>query len=173
MSAMLPSSSIRVLEQAGWKLEVVCPPFYLAAVASFVMAIIGATAMFFILGGDRNKWTSLILLGSQLPFLLISFGLATTGARAVLDGSTGTVTIHRRIFAIPAPERTFPITSVKLVFIEAGKGTGRLVFVLKDGSAVPVGFLTNQPGNRGAVDAINKFLDDYSGSKSPNVFPRR
>jgi len=33
MSAMLPSSSIRVLEQAGWKLEVVCPPFYLAALA--------------------------------------------------------------------------------------------------------------------------------------------
>src|SRR5690242_9977081 len=128
--AMLPSSTIRVLQQSG-SLIVVCPPFYMAAIASLIVTIFATAAFFTVAGGIRSKWTVLIVLGLQVPFILIGIGLATTGAVVVLDPSLGTAQIRRRIFGIPMRTRTFALTSVRQMFVERGRGTGRLALLMK------------------------------------------
>ena len=147
---MLPSSSIRTIQEADARLVVVCPPFYLAAAISFAVVFV-AVLIAFLATGE-------IPLTILIPVFVVSLGLATTSAVAVLDRSAGTLQVRRKIFALFVQEKTVPLSTVRRVQIETGKGTRRLEFTTSGGLSVPVGFLTSQSGVREAAEAINNFL---------------
>ncbi len=149
---MLPPSSIRVVQQAGSKLTIVCPPFYIAAAIGFAV-VFGAVVIVYMTTGE-------ILITTLLPVFLVSLGLATTSATAVLDRSAGTLQVRRRIFAVFVQDKTVPLSTVKGVHIETGKGTRRLEFTTRSGPSLPVGFLTSQSGVRQAAEAVNNFINN-------------
>jgi hypothetical protein len=158
---MFPSSAIRAIEQSG-SLVVVCPPFYVAAAFSFGLAAVMFLTTWIVAGRDLGALGTLILFASQLPFLLISAGLATTGASAILDSQAGLLHVRSRVFGIAIRQNSLPLSSVEAACIQTGKGTQRLAFQLKDGSSVPLGFFTNQPGRAAAAQVINRFLHDQT-----------
>lgn len=164
---MFPASAIRAFEQSGTKLVVVCPPFYGAAAFSFVLAVVMFAATWFAAGRDLGRTGTLVLLASNVPFLLISAGLATTGAAAIVDSRAGLVHVRTRIFGIPTQQVSLPLSSVAAAAVQTGRRTHRLVFQVRDGAPVPLGFFTNQPGHYDAADAINRFLRSRAAAARP------
>lgn len=148
--AHMASWSIHIQERTASRLVVVCPPFYLAALASFLVV--------FIAGAVVYAFTHKIALTVLLPVCVVCLGLATSGGSAVIDRSTGTLQVRRTIFAIFVREKIVPLSEVKGVVIETGKGTGRLTFAMRDRSYLPVGFLTSQSGLRQTAEDVDSFL---------------
>jgi len=152
-----PSSALQAVEESGSRLVVICPPFYIAAAFSFVLTIAAFVMIWIAAGRDLGQKGLLILLASETPFLLVSAGLATTGAVAVVDTQSGLLEVRSRVFGI-GRRQSFPLSSVERADVQSGRGSQRLVFQLKDGSIVPLGFFTNQAGHGQAASAINHFL---------------
>lgn len=146
---------------------VVCPAFYAAAIFSLAIAAVMMLVTWLAAGRDLGRQGMLILLASDLPFLLVSAGLATTGAGAVLDHRTGMLEVRSRVFGFPSGQATVPLSSVEEASIQTGKQTHRLVFRLKNGSRIPLGFFTNQPGHVAAARAINDFLQSGPAAAQP------
>jgi hypothetical protein len=150
-------TSIRVLEQ-GSRLTIVCPPYYLAAGVAVFMITLGIAGALGIARFSGNKASMFVLLLAVIPFLLVAVGLATTGAVAVIDRTTGYLEIRTRIFGFQKQKRRYPISEIDRAAMESGRGTRRIVFVTTDGTSLSLGSLTSQPGHGAAVDAVNKFL---------------
>lgn len=115
-------------------------------------------ATWFTFGRDLGKQGVLILLASNLPFFLVSGVLATTNAWAVLDSQADVLEVSSRVAAIPYQRSRVPLSDVVRAVVETSKGSRRVAFKLKNGSNVPVGFFTNQPGHNVAAAAIDRFL---------------
>ena len=152
-----PASAIHAVEETGSRLVVTCPPFYVAAAFSFALTVFAILAVWVAAGRDLGRKGMLILISTDLPFLIISAGLATTGAEAVLDTRAGQLLVRTRVFGFGS-RRTAALSSVEGAVLQSGRGSQRLAFQLKDGSTIPLGFFTNQAGHSQTVSAINQFL---------------
>ena len=153
-----PSSGIRAIELSASKLIVICPPFYGAAAFSFGIMIIMFLTLWFAAGRDLGLTGNLILVAVNLPFVVVTLGLALTDAGAVLDGQAGILHVRNRIFGFATQQKSIPFSCVDVADIQTSRASLRLAFRLKDGSTVPLGFFTNQAGHRAAVESINAFL---------------
>jgi hypothetical protein len=137
----------------------VCPPLYWAAGLALLAAVLSSSGILLALrGGGIDKSALLVIVACGIPFLLISVGFAATWATAVFDGPGGRLEIRQRMFGFSYGDRTLPLATVRLAFVERGTGTGRLAIQLSDGTAVPLGFLTSAEGRQRAEMSINRFL---------------
>lgn len=154
-----PSSSIRVIEDGGSRLTIVCPPYYLAAAMALGIPLVAFVGFFVGLVATGFDWSVVaFVVAIQAPLLLFGFGLTMSHATAVFDRTSGEVEIRERLLGLATRRRVLPLASIKLAFVSRGRGTGRLALLLKDTSAVPIGWMTTQAGRREAEQAVNAFL---------------
>ena len=149
------SSAIQVRQFGTQRLEIICPPYLAVAWIGLVVVVISVVVTLLM---SRRAIVLIMLTSSLLPVLIFTLVLGTTWAKAVFDRGTGTVRVERRTLGISFGVREFPLSTVQTANLVYGKQTVRVTLFLKDGSTVPVGFLTNQGGQSAATKAINQFL---------------
>jgi hypothetical protein len=160
---MFPSSALRVVENTPNRLVIVNPPSYLVGTLFLLVALFLLTATIF---GVKNL--SLVRRAALcgllvLPFLLVAVAQLGSGSVAIFDGESRTVTVRTRVMGYPLRSAVVPLADLQRPVVESGRGTRRLVLLLRGGSIVPIGLgHSSQSGQYEAAAAISQFLHQPS-----------
>lgn len=164
---MLPSSSVRLVQDSAEKLAVLIPPFYGVGLALFFAGALALVLAY----SARNAPISV-----RLPLWLVCLGtwllalyMSTSSIRMVLSRSHDTLSITHRAFGLEISSNVYPLHDVAgfgLYTSRSSKGGGvshDISVLLNSGREFGVeGATTNQRGYQSAVDALNDFLRDQS-----------
>ena len=156
-------SGIRVVEQTPERLVVVDPPYYL--LGGFFLLFGLALSVFALPSkqqGQSQQGFDWLALALASPFLLVGWYFLASKATLVVSRETGRMSVVRSYFGFPVRQHEGPLEEARYANVETGKGTRRVVVVLRSGKVVAVGGLTDRKGHYQAAEAINAFLSGRS-----------
>jgi hypothetical protein len=156
-------SNLRTWQPDPSRLVVECPPFHPAALTMCISIIVGLVCVQLVAKVAGQKLPSFALSAAVVPFVFVLWAILSGGSVAVLDTSHDDLAISRRILGISRAVQHYSISSLSAAQTRSGRGTRQLVFVLKNGTLVPFGPLTNQSGHAEAAEAINRYLSNQQG----------
>ncbi len=155
------TSRLRVWQPDASKLVVVCPGFHAAALVVGICFLLGLAMIFLLARLSGQRIPGILLLTAALPCACVAWAVSRSYV-AVLDVGNDDVAITKRVFGITKPVAYFHVSDIASVSTNSGRGAKQLVFMLKDGSTIPLGSMTNQGGQVEAKQSVSEFLSKHA-----------